>query len=139
VVQWSSSGGTLQWFTAHYQEVLFCGSVVVIRRYCSMVYCSLSRGTILWFTGRHQEVLFYGLLLIIKRYYSVVHWSSSGGTILWFTARHLEVLFCIYSSWYMSCRLAASRIGMELILLAASQHKHMTHTNCSIYRIVEYM
>jgi len=43
-----------------------------------------------------------------------------------FIAYHEEILFSVYTNWYMSFR----------ILLAASQHKCMTYTNCCIYRIV---
>jgi hypothetical protein len=40
VVHCSSSGGTIQWFTAHYLEVLFCGSLLIINRKFSVFYCS---------------------------------------------------------------------------------------------------
>ena len=46
-----------------------------------------------------------------------------------FTAHRQEVLFYIYSSRYVSC----VYVGW---LLAASQHKHKTHTDCCIYRKV---
>jgi hypothetical protein len=46
-----------------------------------------------------------------------VYYSSSGATILYIQQLHL-------------CWLAASRI-----MVAASQHKCMTHTNCCIARI----
>ena len=61
------------------------------------------------------------------------------------------LLVLIYSSWYMSCvyvdwllagvyadwLLAASAWNCSTpILLAGSQHKRMTHTNCCIYIVV---